>query len=95
MSENQDLKAAAVLSYVHRILQLPGDEEIRARWKERQMPTVEVLSHDDIVRRKAELLASVGASEDELRERAASYMLNPREAGILSEIDGMEFLLGE
>ena len=58
------------------------------------MPEVETLSHDEIVRRRDELLAEAAMSEDELRSRAADYILSSREAAILSEIEGLEFLLG-
>lgn len=58
------------------------------------MPEVEILSHDEIVRRRNELLSEAAMSEEELRNRAAAYTLSPREAGILSELEGLEFLLG-
>lgn len=59
------------------------------------MPTVETLSREDILLRKAELLASIATSEEVLRERASEYTLTPREAGVLAEIEGLDFLLGE
>lgn len=59
------------------------------------MPTLEILSRDEAETRRAHLLAKVDMSEDELRERARDYTLNAHEAGVLAEIDGLDFLLGE
>lgn len=59
------------------------------------MPIVEMLSENEIRERRAHLLAEVGMSEDQLRERAQSYSLTADEAGVLAEIDGLDFLLGK
>ena len=68
----------------------------RRDWKERfKMPSLEVLTKDDIEARRRCLLRDAAMTEDELRERARSYTLTARESGILSEVDGLEFLLGE
>jgi hypothetical protein len=59
------------------------------------MPTVETLSREEILERRDALLAETAMTEAELRRRAADYTLTVYEAGILSEINAMEFLLGE
>ena len=58
------------------------------------MPTVELLTEGEIEERRRALLDMVGMSEEELRERGEAYALSVREVGILTELDGLDFLLG-
>lgn len=58
------------------------------------MPTVEVLTFDEIAARREQLLDSVRMSEEELRAKAADYALGAHEIGILLELDGLDYLLG-
>jgi uncharacterized small protein (DUF1192 family) len=59
------------------------------------MPTIEILSAEELEERRTALLAEVDMTEDELRNRGRTYSLSVHEAGILTEIDGLDFLLGE
>jgi hypothetical protein len=59
------------------------------------MPPVELLTPTEIEARRRELLESIGMDENMLRERARSYLLSAEEAGVLTELDGLEFLLGK
>lgn len=59
------------------------------------MPTVEMISREEIHRRRKALLAEACMPEAELRRRGAVYALDARESGILDEIDGLDFLLGK
>ncbi len=56
---------------------------------------VEVMHADELRARRAELLAASGLNEDELRRRAAVYSLPPDLVAVLSEIDEIDYLLGE
>ena len=59
------------------------------------MPFVETLSVAQARRRRAEVLASVGGDECDLRDRAAQYMLDAEELAALNELDELDFLLSE
>lgn len=56
--------------------------------------TVEVLSVDAALARRAEILASIGGDEQSLRQRAESYALNANELAALDELDALDYLLG-
>lgn len=59
------------------------------------MPVVETLSVEQARCRRAEVLASVGGDEGDLRERAARYLLSAEELAALSELDELDYLLAE
>jgi hypothetical protein len=59
------------------------------------VPVVETLSVEQARRRRAEVLASVGGDECDLRERAARYLLSAEELAALSELDELDYLLAE
>ncbi len=58
------------------------------------MPTVTMLSAAELVERRRVLLDNAGMSEDELRERAADFLLPPDLAAAVREIEEIDFLLG-
>jgi hypothetical protein len=53
-------------------------------------PTVKSLEDE-----RTELLAALRLTEDELRERAADFLLTPTEARALRRLDEIDFLLGD
>lgn len=60
------------------------------------MPPVAVvkrLSNTDMQRRRADALAEVRLTEDELREKALRYDLSPKELAALQEIEDLDYLL--
>lgn len=57
------------------------------------MPTVIMMSREELASRRAALLAETGLGEDELRALAENYMLTPAQAARLDEIDNIDFLL--
>lgn len=59
------------------------------------MPTVIMMSREELEARRAELLREAGLSEFELRAMAENYMLTPAQAARLAEIDNLDFLLAE
>jgi hypothetical protein len=59
------------------------------------MPVVETLSVEQARLRRAEVLASVGGDECDLRDRAARYMLDTGELAALRELDELDYLLSE
>lgn len=59
------------------------------------MPTVIMMSREELVARRAELLSETGLAEAELRELAENYMLTPAQAARLAEIDNIDFLLAD
>lgn len=56
------------------------------------VPVVKFLTHDEIRARREELLAASPVGVDELRRRAAAYMLTPEEQARLRELDDLTFL---
>jgi hypothetical protein len=54
---------------------------------------VERLNPSEIEARRAELLARVGMSEEELRARGAAYALTDAQAAVLDELEDLDFLL--
>jgi hypothetical protein len=63
--------------------------------EEGAVPVVETLSVEDATHRRAQVLASVGGDECELRDRAARYLLNADELAALTELDELDYLLSE
>ncbi len=61
--------------------------------EDREMPTIEMLTPDEIHERRERLLAQAGMSEDELRRRAADYTLTSEQSAILDELSDLDFLL--
>lgn len=59
------------------------------------MTNVEILTAEEARRRRADLLAQLPFSEEELRKRAAAYQLTATEIGILDWIDSLDFLLDQ
>ncbi len=59
------------------------------------MTNVEILTAEEARRRRADLLAQLPFSEDELRKRAAAYQLTADEDAILDQVDELDFLLGK
>jgi hypothetical protein len=57
------------------------------------IPTLEILSTDEIRDRRAHLLVQAGLSEGELRRRADDYSLTREQAVILDRIADLDFLL--
>ncbi len=55
---------------------------------------VEVLTVDEAIRRRAEVLESIGGDEAVLRERAAAFSLDAQELVALEQIDELDYLLG-
>jgi uncharacterized small protein (DUF1192 family) len=58
------------------------------------MPTLEVLSVQQLRDRRAKLLTESGLTEAELRARAEDYNLTAEQMGLLGEIDDVDYLLG-
>lgn len=50
---------------------------------------------DELQDERARLLRDAPFTEDELRERAADFLLTPAEARILRRLDEIAFLLGD
>jgi hypothetical protein len=59
------------------------------------MTTIEHVSRDQLLNRKAAILAKIGLSEDELRARAESGGLVGDEWAAASAIEGIDYLLGD
>ena len=57
-------------------------------------PIVNVLSPTELDARRRELLASVGCSLYDLRDRAHEYELSIDELEVLRELERLEFLAG-
>jgi hypothetical protein len=55
--------------------------------------TVRALTRDDMLRERDELLAESGMTEEELRALGAAWKLDAHHRGLLSRIDGLDFLL--
>jgi hypothetical protein len=66
-----------------------GDDE------EANMGKVLTVSHDELIARRDELLASVGASLDDLIRRARAGDLHEREWAVWTEVCELQFLLGD
>ena len=58
------------------------------------MPTVELLSVEEIRSRRVALLLQSPLPEAELRQRAGDYLLSPAERALLDELDELDYLLG-
>ena len=58
-------------------------------------PTVQILSADELRRRRAEILKGQTLTEEDLRVGAAQYTLSADEVAALDEIDRIDYLLGE
>ncbi len=54
--------------------------------------TVERLTGDQIRARKAEILAAVEMTADELRAKAARYVLDSSERAALQELEDLEYI---
>jgi len=59
------------------------------------VPTVIMMSRDELIGRRATLLSDTGLPEDELRALAENYMLTPAQAARLAEIENIDFLLAD
>jgi len=59
------------------------------------MPTMEMMSRDEITALRARLLANVGLSHDELMCRAAEYSLTPEQSAVADEVSDLDYLLGD
>lgn len=59
------------------------------------MGTVRYPTREELEERRAEILASVGQSEPELRQRAERGVLVAGEFEAVSELDVIAYLLGE
>ena len=57
------------------------------------MPTLEILSAEDLRARRAALVVDAGLPEEELRERAADYTLSAEQMGLWSKIEDIDYLL--
>lgn len=55
--------------------------------------TVRTWSRADMVRERKRLLAVAAMTEEELRARGEAWELDAEHRGILSQIDGLDFLL--
>ncbi|HZM74547.1 MAG TPA: hypothetical protein VFC19_02410 [Candidatus Limnocylindrales bacterium] len=62
---------------------------------ERTMPTTINLSHDELRARRQQILAGIGMTEEVLRERAMTYMLQPHERKAFEAVRAIDFLLGD
>ena len=58
-------------------------------------PTVQILSADELRRRRAEILKGQTLTEEDIRVGAAQYTLSADEVAALDEIDRIDYLLGE
>lgn len=58
-------------------------------------PTVQIMSVEELQRRRMEILEGQTLSEEELRSGAAQYTLSADEVAALDEIDRIDYLLGE
>jgi hypothetical protein len=58
-------------------------------------PVINFLSDEDIKSRRDELLASVDMSYEELRERAAAYLLNAEERAVFRRINDLDYLAAD
>jgi hypothetical protein len=54
---------------------------------------VEMVTADQVRRRRAEVLASVGGDESELRARGDLYLLTAEELAAVTELDELDYLL--
>jgi hypothetical protein len=61
--------------------------------KEQGMPTVEVLSSEQIAGRRRRLLECAGMPEQELKRRAEQYALTPEQMALLEELEDLDYLL--
>ncbi len=59
------------------------------------MPTVEMLSAEELRARRATILSRTGLTEEELRERAEQFLLTPELTASLVALDEIDYLLGE
>lgn len=54
---------------------------------------MEVLSRDEIMALRADLIARSGLSYEELLVRAATYALTPEQSALVDEIGDLDYLL--
>lgn len=59
------------------------------------MGTVTQVSRDDLLKRRARILAGLGMTNEDLQERAAAGTLLGSEQDALDELRDIAFLLGE
>lgn len=59
------------------------------------MPEVEVMTYDEAMERRAELLRSLPMSEQEFRDRAARYQLTAEEMAVAEELRALDFLVSD
>jgi hypothetical protein len=59
------------------------------------MPTTISLSHDELETRRQQILAGIGMTEEDLRERARTYVLQPHERKAFEALRAIDFLLGD
>lgn len=55
--------------------------------------TVRTLTREDMLNERAALLTEAGMTAEELRARGAAWTLDAHHRGILSRVDGLDFLL--
>lgn len=57
------------------------------------MPTVIRMTRDEVIQQREDLLARVGMSYEQLRDRAAVYSLSMDESRVWDTIEGLDYLL--
>jgi hypothetical protein len=57
------------------------------------MPTGTVVTRRELLERRSELLRQAGLPEDELRHRAAAYLLDLQQIAVIDELDEIAYLL--
>jgi len=58
-------------------------------------PNVLQVTREELEERKGQLLRSVGMTQEELTERAATYSLTGSQYEVLSRLEDIDFLLAE
>ncbi len=59
------------------------------------VPKVVDMTNDEARARRAEVIRLAGGDEDAFRARAAEYLLSAEELALYSELESLDFLLGE
>ncbi|MCW2693093.1 MAG: hypothetical protein JWM48_2905 [Mycobacterium sp.] len=57
------------------------------------MPSLELMSRQELEQLRRELVQRAGLPEDELRRRAEVYNLTPEQSALADEISDLEYLL--
>jgi hypothetical protein len=57
------------------------------------MSTATSMSHEELIRRRQDLLDRVKMSYEELRERAMAYTLRPEERDVYEAVRSIDYLL--